>query len=319
LEVAAGAVAEALTFIAADVLPVLIPIQAAFMIWQVRRHYKHMTHHSKEFTQHMVLKSDCMIAKLSDHTLGNGLTLKEDIGELCTADFASELEQQIQAVTRAKIEVFEQIASIGRCLWPHGDRHREKVECIETIYFKLLQYNGKSGILYSILAFMAYYGYRVDELLTDPFYRHWYQEEFGIENHAADVSLLPQLLKVKDEPLVKRLPVCMQLMATHRAFEMTFVRMKGALRVWMQSFARSFRHASMRVTWWPCQKVFHSMADFDEGMCKHEDWHIGHGKAEEDMNETLPCVKAVAYTGSLWPETEAEGEHHEHDEHDENK
>eukprot|EP00931_Biecheleriopsis_adriatica_P024422 TRINITY_DN15223_c0_g1_i2.p1 TRINITY_DN15223_c0_g1~~TRINITY_DN15223_c0_g1_i2.p1 ORF type:complete len:235 (-),score=47.87 TRINITY_DN15223_c0_g1_i2:42-719(-) len=206
---------------------------------------------------------------------------------------------------QAKVEVFKMLASIGRCLWPHNKRAWSKVNCIEASYFELLQHDGQSGILYSVLSFMAYYGHRVDELLEAPYYGQWYQEEFGIENHAEGISLLPRMLEVKDKPLADRLPVCMQLMATHRAFERTFERMKDAIRIWMQTFARSFMKGSIRGSWFPCKKVFYKMSDFeDNGMCKHKDWHIGHGKVEHAVVEDNACEQAAAFKGSLWPETE---------------
>eukprot|EP00931_Biecheleriopsis_adriatica_P003878 TRINITY_DN105634_c0_g1_i1.p1 TRINITY_DN105634_c0_g1~~TRINITY_DN105634_c0_g1_i1.p1 ORF type:complete len:531 (-),score=128.63 TRINITY_DN105634_c0_g1_i1:25-1617(-) len=304
MEVFFGVVGQALHFVLAEVLPILIPIQAAFMAWQVRKHYKHETHHAKNFTAHLVLKSDCMIEKLENYIGSNHLTLKASIPDMCTADVADHLEEQIQRTMSAQVEVFQMLASIGRCLWPHNQRAWSKIGCVESLYFKVLQHDGKSGILYSALSFMAYYGYRVDELLEAPYFGQWYQEEFGIGHHAEGVSLLPKMLEFKDKPLPERLPICMQLMATHRAFERTFVRLKDAVRVWMQSFSRTLTKVNMRSSWLPCKRVFFKASKFEEkGVCKNEDWHIGHGALEHTVEEDHACERAADFTGSLWPET----------------
>jgi len=171
------------------------------------------------------------------------------------------------------------------------------------VYFKLLQSEGKSGILYSALSLMAYYGFRVDELLAEPFYGKWYEEEFGIDPPAQQLSFLPQLQKVAKKPLEERLPVCMELMATHRAFERTFERIHGAITVWMQSFSRDIQFTNVRASWWPCQKVFYKIADLDKGMCKHSDWVTGSGQDEHAIDEQHACKQAEVYKGSLWPET----------------
>jgi len=237
------------------------------------------------------------------------MKLQPIVGEVCGDNFMADLEKQIHATNKAKLELFETLASLGRCTWPHGDRAWSKVNCVETMYFKLLQSDGQSGILYSALAFMAYYGFRLDELTDQPFFEQWYEREFGIKKQAETVSLLPTLIKTKGMEIGKKLPVCLQTLATHRAFERTFQRLNEAIQVWMRSFARELIGVSIRTTWWPCQKVFYKIGDeSQDGFCKSFDWKQGHGRDEIPIDESKACEKAEEFTGSLWPETEEDAE-----------
>lgn len=182
------------------------------------------------------------------------------------------------------------------------------------MYFKLLQSDGQSGILYSALAFMAYYGFRLDELTAQPFFEEWYEREFGIKKQTdivsgkkvkVEVSLLPRLIEAKDMEIGKRWAPCMQTLATHRAFERTFQRFNEAIQVWMRSFARDLVSLSVRTSWWPCQKIFYKIWDeSQDGFCKHFDWKQGHGRDEKPIDENKACENAEMFTGSLWPETE---------------
>jgi len=230
-EVALGTAGVA-AFVLEWVFPVLLPLQAGVMVWQVRSHFKERTHHAKNFTSHLVLKSECMIT-----TLENALELGQlqpIVGEVCGNGFHGDLQRQLFATGRAKLRLFNTLADLGRCLYPHGDRAWSKINCVESMYYKLLQSKGQAGMLYGILSFMAYYGFRLDELATKPFFEKWYQEEFGIQKEANTVSLMPELVKVKDQGIAERWPVCMQMMSTHRAFERTFQRMNAALKIWMR-------------------------------------------------------------------------------------
>jgi len=303
-EVAAGAAGVA-AFALHWILPVLLPIQTAAVAWQVRSHFKFQTHHTKNFSTRLVFKTDCMEGLLKSSDPGSSLVPL--VGEVCGEDFHADLQTQVRAALQAKLELFETLGSLGRCLWPHGERSWSKVNCAENVYFRLLQSNGHSGILYGALTFMAYYGFRLDELTGQPTFEEWYDREFGIKREAATVSMVPRLASMKDLDIEGKWPVCMQMLATHRAFERTFQRLKQAVQVWMRSFARDLRGVSIRNTWWPCQKVFYSIKNESQrGFCKHEDFLVGHGKDEHTIDESHACKKSEEFSGSLWPETETE-------------
>jgi len=262
--------------------------------------------HAEKFTSHLVLKSDCMVTKLEAH-LEHQQTLiqqrRKEVSDICTHASCKAMGEQIQRTTRAKIKIFKLLASVGKCLYPHGARSWSKTHCVESVYFKLLQSEGKSGILYSAFTLMAYYGFRVDELLAEPFYGKWYEDEFGIKPPTHQVSFLSQLHAVASKPIEDRLTVCMEMLATHRAFERTFERIHSAITVWMQSFSRDLQFSNVRASWWPCKRVFYKIADSDKGMCKHFDWLTGRGQNEHAIDERHACKQAEVYTGSLWPET----------------
>jgi hypothetical protein len=285
-----------------------------------RNTLKDQTHRAKDFTAHLAMKSSCMIQTLKveilkestvSHINGYEGILSRDIQDVCSKGMELELENQIQRTTQAKVAVFDQLVSIGKCLYPHGDRAWSKTDCVSAIYFDLLQHGNKSGVLYEALSFMAYYGFAVDELLEEPFYRRLYKDEFGIESNATEVSMLAMLNKVKQESYAERWSVCVAVMAKHRAFEQTFIRIRAGLKIWMQTFARATRFLHMRSSWWPCQKVFKKVgapyATENQPaleMCKNYDFKVGHGKEEHDIDLSGACTKVADYKGSLWPETE---------------
>jgi len=295
-------------------------IEFGLSMWAYRDVLKEQTHRAKNFTSHLALKSSCMIQKLKEdilkestvsHTNGYEGILKQDVQDVCSKGMELELENQIQRSTKAKTEVFEQLVSIGKCLYPHGDRAWSKTDCVSAIYFNLLQYEGKSGIMYEALSFMAYYGFGVDELLREPLYGKVYKEEFGIESNATGISMLSMLRKVKNESYSERWPVCVAVMATHRAFEQTFIRIRAGLKIWMQTFARATRFMHPRSSWWPCGGVFNKVgapyaAEKQPAleMCKHYDFKVGHGKEEHDIDLTNACTTSSTFKGPLWPETE---------------
>lgn len=318
--VIAGLGWEGAAFLTDMVVPMLPAFQLGWTVWNYHDALKEQTHRAKNFTAHLALKSDCMIQKLKEDVLKESITshingyegiLKQDVQDICTRGMELALENQVQRTTKAKIEVFQTLVGIGKCLYPHGTRAWAKRNCVSALYFKLLQYAGKSGALYQALSFMAYYGFGVDELLKEPLYGKWYKEEFGIETNATGVSLLSMLQKVKNKSLAERWPVCVSVMATHRAFERTFLRMKAAISIWMQTFARETRFESPTGSWYPCQKVFTKVGMVSDGsnqaaadMCKHYDFKEGHDKGEHDIDEKCACTRASGYKGSLWPETQ---------------
>jgi hypothetical protein len=228
------------------------------------------------------------------------------VGEVCGERLQTDLGKQIRATFLAKMELYETLASLGSCLYPDGHREWSKINCVETMYFDLLQENGQSGILYSALAFLAYYGFRLDELEGDNLYATWYEREFGIKQVANEtMSLMPKLIAARDLPIGQKWPVCNQILATHRAFERTFQRLNSAIQVWMRSFARDKIGPSIRSSWWPCKKVFYKIWDeSQQGFCKHFDW-------EEPIDEGLACEQSEKFKGSLWPETEDHEDDHE--------
>jgi len=322
---AAGLGWEGAAFLTDMVIPMLPVFQLGWVVWEYRDAMKEQTHRAKNFTAHLALKSDCMIQKLKEdvlkestvsHINGYEGILKQEVQDICTWGMELALENQVQRTTKAKIEVFETLVNLGKCLYPHGTRAWAKRNCVSALYFRLLQHDGKSGILYEALSFMAYYGFGVDELLKEPFYGKWYKEEFGIATNATGVSLLPMLQNVKNKSLAERWPVCVSVMATHRAFERTFLRIKAAISIWMQTFARDTRFESPTGSWYPCQKVFNKVGVANAtsnqeapGMCKHYDFKEGHDKGEHDIDEKHACTRAAGYKGSLWPETEDNNEY----------
>merc|ERR1712217_817570 len=96
-------------------------------------------------------------------------------------------------------------------------------------------------------------------------------------------SMLSRIMEVANASVATRASTCIQLVATQRAFERTFLRLEKAIRVWLASFGRKGLVPNIRASWKPCQKVFFKLEDIDKGMCKHEDWHRGHGEDEMDM------------------------------------
>jgi hypothetical protein len=159
---------------------------------------------------------------------------------------------------------------------------------------------------------MAYYAFRLDELVEEPFFEQWEEHEFGIKKVQKVVSLLPELTKAKDTSIENRFRTCVYMLASHRAFERTFQRLNEAIQVWLRSFARGFIRPSSRTSWAPCQKVFYTIEEeSQDNFCKQFDWKRGHGKDEVVINESNACEKAENHTGSLWPESENEnnGEH----------
>merc|ERR1712232_471203 len=111
--------------------------------------------------------------------VASSMKLQPVIGEVCSACFQSDLEDRIRAANQAKIELFDTLASLGRCMWPHNNRSRSKINCVEAMYYSLLQSEGRAGILYSALAFMASYGFRLDELGNEHVFGDFYEREFG--------------------------------------------------------------------------------------------------------------------------------------------
>jgi hypothetical protein len=242
----------------------------------------------------MVLKSDCMRMRLEN--IASSLKLQPVIGEVCGARFQNDLERQIHATNQAKLQLFNTFASLGRCTWPHGSRAWSKINCVETMYYDLLQSEGQAGILYGALAFMAYYGFRLDELVGKPVFGEYYEREFGIKKQGGMMqkfSLLPKLREAQNMQMVDKWPVCMQMLATHRAFESTFRRLNSAIKVWMRSFARELVGPSIRTSWWPCKRVFYKIYDeTQEGFCKNFDWKIGHGRDEMPMDEPIYVISS---------------------------
>lgn len=246
-----------------------------------------------------------MVQSIQTH---DTIELNPAIQETCGKGHADTLMKQIQASRAAMVKLFESFAEVGKCAWPHGTRSWSRINCMESIYYELLQKDEKPGILQAALSFVAYYSFRLDEILHTNWRGALYLEEFGIEAPKDKVSLLPLIIAAKDKPMSERWSICMQMLATHRAFERAFERIEVALKIWLRSYSRAITAPSIRTSWWPCQKIYYKLDDYNStghagDFCKDSEW---------DGDESNSCEKAKEFKGNLWPETAPDDEEGHH-------
>jgi len=308
LEGLAIGTAGLLTAVLHWVLPILLIPQTIYMIWKIRKHFKEITHHTKAFIMRLVFKSDCMeetTRMLRDDDEGE---LKSDVRDVCGPETEKMLHTQIHRTNAAMEGIFTTLEEVGRCLWPHNKRAYAKIGCAERVYRPLREIHGHAGVVFLALSFAVAYAHFTDDLLEEPWYGDLLEQEFGIELPHTNKT---DLRSLEGKSVEVRSIACMQLLATHRAFERTFLRLRSGIQVWLQTYGRSYRSASIRHSWWPCRKVFNSIEHGDRGFCKHVDWAIGHHEDERSLapQEEDPCH--AEWRGdhtSLWPEVEEAAE-----------
>jgi len=291
----------------------LVP-RTAYMLWKMRKHFKEITHHTKDFLMRMVFKSDCMEETLRMLRDGDEGQLSSEFGDTCGKESEKKLHMQIHRTNAAMQGIFASLEEVGRCLWPHNHRSYAKIGCAERVYRPLRESRGRAGIVFLALSFAVAYAHFADDMLKQPWYGNVFEQEFGIElPHTEKTSLA----KVKNESIEVRSMACMQILATHRAFERTFQRINLAIKVWLQTFAREYLFPSVRHSWWPCKKVFNSLEHSEQGFCKHEDWAVGHKDEERSLlpQEEDPCNSEwrKGEEKSLWPEVDEEVKKREHE------
>merc|ERR1719284_1035236 len=101
----------------------LVPM-AAYDTYSAYHHYKHVTHHAKDFASRLVLKSDCMEESITITRTAaekpEGF-LKKEVGEVCGKEVEAKLSKQMQRTNYEMIRLLQTLESVGRCLWPHGE------------------------------------------------------------------------------------------------------------------------------------------------------------------------------------------------------
>jgi hypothetical protein len=311
--------------VAASTIPILglalFAPMLAYDSYTAYHHYKWKTHHAKEFAGRIVLKADCMeekiVIKEADAEKSEGF-LKKEVGEVCGRKQEVMLSKQIQRANFELVRLLQTIESVGRCLWPHGDRRWSKANCVQAIYMPMRGQDGTVGMLFGALSSAATYARSADALLEKPVYGDSFKTIFGIDL-PQDTTHMQMIHNFTLGNLTDRIVGCMAIVAEHRAFERLFERLNTGVEIWTRTFARALSHRDMRTLSYSqiCKRVFNKLPEEDGeddlGMCKDEQFSTGHGEEERIFGEDHPCENERELDFGtrdndtmLWPE----GDHH---------
>eukprot|EP00929_Paragymnodinium_shiwhaense_P093109 TRINITY_DN5318_c0_g1_i1.p1 TRINITY_DN5318_c0_g1~~TRINITY_DN5318_c0_g1_i1.p1 ORF type:complete len:621 (-),score=150.27 TRINITY_DN5318_c0_g1_i1:150-2012(-) len=259
-------------------------------VWEMYRHYQHKFDHVTEVSQAMVYKSRCVSKMIGLTTQQaedgfNAMTLfKKPFQASCSADTQAALAAQYANTNRAIRQVLEELDSLGRCLYPASDHPRRwsVIECAESQAEHLYVINKKPGVVRAAAIFAEAYGKYADQLLDKPLYGTAFRDLFEIDlslEQEKPGTLLKQITCASAE---ERPKLCTSLLASHRAFEKTFMRLAVAMRAYMKTFARQERWLTGR-SFKPCRKVF-AKPEETWRLCKNvvHSQDLGRGMDQED-------------------------------------
>eukprot|EP00929_Paragymnodinium_shiwhaense_P093114 TRINITY_DN5318_c0_g3_i1.p1 TRINITY_DN5318_c0_g3~~TRINITY_DN5318_c0_g3_i1.p1 ORF type:complete len:340 (-),score=74.18 TRINITY_DN5318_c0_g3_i1:163-1182(-) len=217
---------------------------------------------------------------------------KKHFREACSADTQAALAAQYANTNQAIRLVLEELESLGRCFFPADDHRRlwSVIECSEAMSAPFYVIDKKPGVLRSAAIFAEGYGKYADQLLHKPLYGKAFRKLFDIDLKVEDERPGSLLKQITCASAVERPRLCTSLLASHRAFEKSFVRLSVAIRAYMKTFAREATHTSGRTIPQPCRRVFYKPSD-TWTLCKWPNYGESLGRL---IDPKLTCERARA-------------------------
>jgi len=259
--------------------PVLIGVETIHLAHHLRHHQVTKDQHAREFAVALVAKSDCIRSKIplnreqifdnNDHIIPNFFVPEFD--GVCGVDVGMALASQMVKTNQVLLKMFGMLKGAGKCLFPESPRPWAKSNCVSAIEDNLHSHEGQPGLLAASLALAAAYGHQSDQVLSKKMYSNWFETYFDVSSPMFGSSNVhSDLIRLKESgaPVEERAQSCLSIVAMHRAFERTFVRLMTAMKVFMHSFAVDTLHWSFRTSYHPCGRVVKDFSDRASGLCR---------------------------------------------------
>lgn len=193
----------------------------------------------------------------------------------------------LNRVQGAMENFMDAISDMGRCLWPHGEKSRQKANCANALEKRLRQRKGEPGMLLTALAFTGMSMKSIDELLQFKHYGNVFSRKFGLKVPYS-LKLMENIQKANQGAVGEKHMACWNVVASLGAIERTIAKAAIGLKVWFQTYGRKRTKISIYGNWRPCKFVFHKLGQAKDGdICKSTDWT--HPRYNMQNEESLAC------------------------------
>eukprot|EP00929_Paragymnodinium_shiwhaense_P073037 TRINITY_DN37112_c0_g1_i1.p1 TRINITY_DN37112_c0_g1~~TRINITY_DN37112_c0_g1_i1.p1 ORF type:complete len:611 (-),score=81.70 TRINITY_DN37112_c0_g1_i1:76-1854(-) len=280
-------------------------------VYETYHHYVMKFAHVEEYTKALAFKSRCLAARIAlepsdaEAKYLNGSLFKEPFQMACGTETQSALAAQYASTNAALRDMLEEIGSVGRCLYP-GKGHRKSwhnLECAEVLSEAMYALRKQPGFIRSAFLFAAVYARYADQILETPLYGNTLHDMLEIKLLPRDETPGDLLADITCTEGAKRPATCVSLVASHRAFERTFLRYRAAIRAYIKTYGRETWHPTGITSPKPCRSVIVKPEESWK-LCKYENFVDNNGK-KLDEGKTIDEICQEAKRLYMWKRTKA--------------